>query len=113
MTPFQLHPAFSKFMKWFDIYIQHKLSAVFIAICGDVECNPGPYNFLKCIQESFSQTHEKFGDTRGTQCSCITLYGICFAVFKPVSRWNKNDLECVIEKNSPSSFRASYSCIFG
>ena len=36
--------------------------------------------------------------TRGIQCSCISLYGICFSVFKSVSRWNINDLEYIVEK---------------
>ena len=31
-------------------------------------------------------------------CSCIALYSICFSVFKTISRWTKNDLECVVEK---------------
>lgn len=58
----------------------------------------GPYTILNCIQASFNQGHEKFGETRGIQCTCIALYNICFSVFKDVSLWNKNDLEYIVEK---------------
>ena len=57
-----------------------------VLLSGDIELNPGPYDLVKCIQASFHQGHGKFGATRGIQCSCISLYGICFSAFKSVSR---------------------------
>ena len=57
-----------------------------------------PYTILKCTQGTFNQGDPKFGETRGLQCTCIARYSICFSVFKKVSRWRKNDLDCVLEK---------------
>ena len=44
-----------------------------IFMCGDVEKNSGLYNIAGMVQASFSQGHEKFGVTRGIQCTCISL----------------------------------------
>ena len=56
------------------------------------------YSIQKVVQASFSQGHPKFGSTRGIQCTCISLFSICFSIFKTVSRWNRHDIEYVIEK---------------
>lgn len=69
-----------------------------LLLCGDIEINPGPYTVLKCTKASFNQAHEKFGETRGIQCTCISLFDICFSLFKQVSRWDKTDIDYVIEK---------------
>lgn len=60
-------------------------------LCGDIEENPGPYKIVSCVSASFSQSSDRF------QCTYITLYGICFSVFKIVSTWRKKDLDSVIE----------------
>ena len=67
-------------------------------LCGDIHANPGPYNIVKTIQASFHQVDDKFGETKGTQCSCISLFGICFSRFTLAHRWNNQDLEHVIEQ---------------
>lgn len=54
------------------------------------------YKIISCVSASFSQSSDRFQPT-GSQCTCITLYGICFSVFKSVSTWNKKDLDYVIE----------------
>ena len=56
------------------------------------------YNIVRSVQAGFHQGHETFGATKGIQCSCISLFSVCFSVFKSVSAWNKNDLEYVLEK---------------
>ena len=81
-----------------SLYKTSTLFFMFLILCGDIESNPGPYRFLKCIQGSFHQGHHKFGVTRGIQCTCIALYGVCFSVFKPIYCWNKNNLDCILEK---------------
>ena len=50
--------------------------------------NKCAYAIQKVIQASFSQGHPEFGRTRGFQCTCISLFSICFSIFKAVSRWN-------------------------
>ena len=52
----------------------------------------------RVIQASFHQGNEKFGSTKGIQCSCISLFTITFSAFKNVARWNCHDLEYVIEQ---------------
>ena len=71
---------------------------LFLKKCGDIESNPGPYTIRNCVQARFSQGDPRFGDTRGIQCTCISLYGICFSAFKNISRWMQNDLDCILEK---------------
>ena len=36
---------------------------------------------IRAILASFHQGNDKFGETRGIQCSCISLFGIAFTVF--------------------------------
>ena len=55
------------------------------------------YGIQKVIQATFNQGHPKFGPTRAIQCTCISLFSICFSIFKAVSRWNRHDIEYVIE----------------
>ncbi|XP_057310977.1 uncharacterized protein LOC130648873 isoform X2 [Hydractinia symbiolongicarpus] len=68
--------------------------------CGtSVEVDSGlTYTIIKCTKGSFYQGHEKFSYTRGIQCTCISLYASLFSFFKHVSRWTKNDINCVLEK---------------
>ena len=51
-------------------------------MCSDIEKNPGQYNFAGIVQTSFSQSHGKFIVTQGIQCTCISLYSVCFSSFK-------------------------------
>ena len=69
-----------------------------ILMCGDVEKNPGPYKIAGIVQASFSQGHEKFGVTRGIQCTCISLYSVCFSSIKLILEWLSEDLEYIIVK---------------
>ena len=58
-------------------------------MCSDIEKNPGQYNFAGIVQTSFSQSHGKFIVTQGIQCTCISLYSVCFS---------SEDLQYVIVK---------------
>ena len=57
------------------------------------------YSIQKVIQATFSQGHPNFLRTRGIQCTCISLFNICFSIIKAVSRWNRHDNEYLIEKS--------------
>ena len=72
--------------------IMYKLSS------NNFQQNMYAYSIEKVIQATFSQGHPKFGSTRRIQCTCISLFSICFSIFKVVSRWNRHDVEYVIEK---------------
>ena len=61
-------------------------------MCGDNEKNPGAYKISGKVQASFSQGHEKFGVTWGIQCTCISLYSLCFSSIKPILGWLWEDL---------------------
>ena len=50
------------------------------------------------IEATFHQGNDKFGSTKGIQCSCISLFCVSFSAFKNISRWSSHDLEYVIEQ---------------
>lgn len=52
----------------------------------------------KAILASFHQGDDKFGATKGVQCSCISLFGVVFSSFKNIGFWDINNLEYVIEQ---------------
>ena len=69
-----------------------------IFLCADVEKNPGPYNIAKIVQVSVSHGHEKFGVIQAIQCTCISLYSVCFSSFKTIFAWLSEDLEYAMAK---------------
>ena len=62
-------------------------------MCGDFEKNRGPSKIAGIVQASFSQGNVKFVVTRGIQCTCVSLYSVCFLFFKPIFEWLSEDLE--------------------
>ena len=54
-------------------------------------------SFLKITQGSFHQGHEKFGLTRGRQCTCCSLFSIAFSAVKNPGYWNARDIDFVVE----------------
>ena len=54
------------------------------------------YEILKVVLGTFHQSDTKFGNTAGTQCSCISLYAICFSVIKNISIWKSYDLDYIL-----------------
>ena len=91
-----LQPNMSLGLKHWKIII-----TLIIFLC-DVKKNPEPYNIAGIIQASFSLGHEKFGVTRGIQCTCISLYSACLSSFKPIFEWSSEDLEYVIVNGDQS-----------
>ena len=70
-----------------------------LQLSGDVENNPGPtYSIEKVIQGSFSQGNPRFGRTAGVQCAFDSLFALCWLQVKTVSKWNKSDLNHVLQK---------------
>ena len=68
-----------------------------LQLSGDAESNPGStYSIEKVIQGSFQQGNPRFGRTAGVQCTCNSLFALCWFQIKTVSRWNKIDLNHVL-----------------
>ena len=64
----------------------------------DVEGKPGPrFKTLKVIEGSFHQDLPKFGHTARIQCSCNSLYAICWSTIKRFSVWTSSDLDYVLQ----------------
>ena len=49
------------------------------------------------VQGSYNQSHSKFGETAGMQCSCNALLAVCWAKFRKISCWNSFDLDLVLD----------------
>ena len=81
-----------------DIYycaLTALLMLLFIA--GDIERNPDPpFNIVKSVKGSCHQGDIKFGDTAGMQCTCNSLFAICFSKMHRISLWRSEDLDLVL-----------------
>ena len=51
----------------------------------------------KSVQGSYNQSHSKFVETAGMQCSCNPLLAVGWAKFRKVSCWNSFDLDFVLD----------------
>ena len=40
------------------------------------------YSVIKSVQRSYNQGHESFGTTAGMQCTCISLFSLCWSVIR-------------------------------
>ena len=40
------------------------------------------YSVIKSAQRSYNQGHERFGTTAGMQCTCISLFSLCWSVIR-------------------------------
>ena len=53
--------------------------------------------FQKITQGSFNQSHSKFGESAGKQCTCISLYAILFSqTTKCPGHWNTCDIDFIV-----------------
>ena len=69
-----------------------------LLIDGDVESNPGPtYNVTKIVKASF-QGDPMFGVSAGMQCTCNSLFSICWSKIMKVCYWKPCDLDYVLKK---------------
>ena len=53
---------------------------------------------VNTIAATFHQGNDKFGHTKGIQCSCISLFCVSFSAFENIARWNCHDLEYILEQ---------------
>lgn len=51
----------------------------------------------KNVQQSFSQSHSKFGETAIIQCASNALLAVCWARVHKLSLWNMIDLNHVLD----------------
>ena len=51
----------------------------------------------KFVQGSYDQSHSKFGETAGMQCSCNALLPVCWVKFRKVSCRNSFNLDFVLD----------------
>ena len=73
------------------------LCFIVFQLSGDVESNPGTsYAIDKVILASFHQGDTRFGTTAGIQCTCNSLFALCFSQLKKVFRWNTADLDFLL-----------------
>ena len=54
------------------------------------------YSVLKSAQGSYNQGHGRFGATAGMQCTCISLFSLCWSVNLKVSIWQSHDLDYIL-----------------
>ena len=65
-----------------------------LLIDGDVESNPGPtYDVTKIVKASFHQGDPMFGVSAGMQCTCNSLFSICWSKIIKVYYWKPCDLQ--------------------
>ena len=70
-----------------------------LPIDGDVESNPGPtYDVTKIVKASFHQGDPMFGVSAGTQCTCNSLFSICWSKIMKVCYWKPCGLDYVLKK---------------
>ena len=68
----------------------------------DIETNPDPtYNIEIVVQGSFHQENrELFDETVGIQCTCNSLYALCWVQIKQIFHWGKSDFDHIlVEEN--------------
>ena len=93
MCTHMLHNYFMPMPSLFCLY----LILLLLRISGDIEINPGPtYAIDKCVQGSYHQGDQRFGETAGTQCACNSLFALLWSKVKQVYTWNRTDLDKIL-----------------
>ena len=54
------------------------------------------YSVLKSVQGSYNQQHESFSATAGMQCTCISLFSLCWSVISKVSIWQSHSFDYIL-----------------
>ena len=54
------------------------------------------YSVKKSVQGSSNKGYERFGTTAGMQCTCISIFLLCWSVIGKVSIWQSHDLDYII-----------------
>ena len=66
------------------------------AICHCHWQCPNPIQLKKSVQGSCNKGYERFGTTAGMQCTCISIFLLCWSVIGKVSIWQSHDLDYII-----------------
>ena len=53
---------------------------------------------LTVVQGHYNQGNRRFGDSAGSQCSCIAFYASAFTKIKSVARWIAKDIDAILER---------------
>ena len=76
-------------------YLNVKITSS-LKLSGDVELNPGPYQIIRSVQESFNQGNVAlFGETGDRQCACNALFSICWSVVRYIGSWKSVNLDYI------------------
>ena len=60
-----------------------------------------PYDdslIVKVVHASHHQGSERYGNSRGIQCSRMALMAICWTLLKRIALWKPADLDCILQK---------------
>ena len=53
---------------------------------------------VKIVHANHHQGSERYGNSRGIQCSYMTLMQICWTLLKRIALWKPADLDCMLQK---------------
>ena len=54
------------------------------------------YSVLKSFQGSYNKGHKRCGPTAGIQCTCVSIFSLCWSVLRKVSIWQSHDLDNMV-----------------
>ena len=63
-----------------------------------VEVPYGDSLVVKVVYASHHQGFERYGNSRGIQCSCMAMMAICWTFLKRIALRKPADLECILQK---------------
>ena len=63
-----------------------------------VEVPYGDSLVVKVVHASHHQGFERYGNSRGIQCSCMAMMAICWTLLKRIALRKPADLECILQK---------------
>ena len=64
-----------------------------------VEAAYGDSLIVKVVHAGHHQGCERYGNSRGIQCSSMTLMAICWTLLRRIALWKLADLDCILQKD--------------
>ena len=55
------------------------------------------FQIIKVVQASHHQGDVRYGNSRGIQCSCMSLMSVSWTLFKSPGFWDKFDLDSILQ----------------
>ena len=55
------------------------------------------HNIVNIVQATHHQGDSRYGASAGIQCSCMSLMAVCWNMFKSVARWDRYDLDRILQ----------------